>query len=496
MRTGRLLAACAVAVVAMAASARANLTVEYAGIYDVGDDEYVASGYAVAGTAVNFGAVATDGCSGDPTYTWDFDPYGDHDISTSQFPSRIYSSLAGGLNYVKLTITGISDTVVRWFIVYVISDIQITEIGGTAVPPGGAVGDYKMSFNDTNTVKGRVLPETLGLNGRLDWKLRIGAFDIIKLNAAGPTMDLPVGNWPSTNDPWGLDAANPLICALNDNATFPGEGGEFVNGVVLTKTASIKRFFGRSTFENGKSNPAQFGSHAWPNWFCYWRRTSAFYSNDVAPVAHDLRQPLYLDPAPGLRATGMNADSLDGEWSEGGSTTVAAGLCRYEAGQINQWRSYVTEAAQESKPFDGEGIDFFAIVCRHEETHRSQFSGLWNGGPRVALLDADGDMLPDLAEPNLQEPFGTTPLLADCLIPTNPPLAQAFPAPGLVRGYNAAAIATFYDRWAYWGGNPANPISLNEPLIDCEDYCEMWSREIVYNQNWNDDWAHPGKQWE
>ena len=110
-----------------------------------------------------------------------------------------------------------------------------------------------------------------------------------------------------------------------------------------------------------------------------------------------------------------------------------------------------------------EGIDRFAVTCRHEERHRLDLRELFGVNTnRTSVTDADVDFLPNAVEANLIDGHR----------------------------YDPADVDTFVDAYNY--GPP------NSYIMDCEDYAlypcraEPWS----IGQGDSEDWAMPGHQWE
>lgn len=197
------------------------------------------------------------------------------------------------------------------------------------------------------------------------------------------------------------------------NGRLPDSNGSFGNYFVQAweehgesnMGRGIRLFFGK----DGTNNPTTQGI-AVPNWYYYWKQTSANYETHT----YDPNCP-----APGY-----------GYCTWAGVITIGP-----NAGGTHAW--YPNHS----------GIDLYALVCRHEGKHKSDYAQWWPGGAYNPLLDTDQDGVNDNFEAGL--------------------------------GYMVGDSDTDDD------GH-----------IDMEDSAEDWSLA-----NWNvgdsdaEDWAHPGKQW-
>ena len=173
--------------------------------------------------------------------------------------------------------------------------------------------------------------------------------------------------------------------------------------------------------KNGTNHPAgQIGA---PNWYHYWEMTSANYGTH--------------------------------SWASGGGT----GYTDFIAGS---WQAFIQNAAQHTQGGTwsaAAGIDLYANLCRHEETHRLQLIGMWGVSSGVnAADDIDGDYLKDSVEATL--------------VPGHP--------------YDPNNAATYLDTFNYTpsGGN----------LRDVEDYCLLLEPAWINGTANAGDWAAPGMQ--
>jgi len=105
-----------------------------------------------------------------------------------------------------------------------------------------------------------------------------------------------------------------------------------------------------------------------PNWYYYWDQTPAAYGNP---------HPLY-SPNPGLGQNGFGATVWNG----------------------GAWVTFVGPDAHTNALYGPEeGIDCYAVVCRHEEQHRADFTIWWPTGYQPGNPDdPDGDWVPTWVE--------------------------------------------------------------------------------------------------
>jgi hypothetical protein len=175
----------------------------------------------------------------------------------------------------------------------------------------------------------------------------------------------------------------------------------------------------------GETNHPGPETRVTPNWYYYWDQTGAMY--------------------------GVH------EW---GGDLDASGLTRYEP-QAACWRSYICNGAELMSPGRGWGgacgIDWYAVVCRHEAKHLEQMTAMWGGGPVISLLDLDDDHLDDGAEPYLISGMQFLPWVQ----------------------------RTFDDDFGYG----------QDPLRDNEYYCCYYQEPWTNGSSDNMDWAAPGHQY-
>jgi len=239
-----------------------------------------------------------------------------------------------------------------------------------------------------------------------------------------PTQEI----WNLT-PPTGWNVTLTLQALPSENSSF---GDVWLSATADTAMAGInlKVFF----TEVATNHPGD-GAGTIPNWFFYWKQTSAKSANYVSP-------------------------NYDG-------TLVSLGQTRYEGGQ---WKAFIGPGAHTGSQIpDGpdrglnfRGIDLFAYECRHEGRHVESYTQWYPNGYDPAL-DQDpwpdgrtGDQLPDAQEPALGGTW-EAPLNGGPFIPGIPD--------------------TDLDGW-----------------MDGEDYtCWTQERWSVGHAN-DEDWANPGKQ--
>ena len=169
---------------------------------------------------------------------------------------------------------------------------------------------------------------------------------------------------PNSNDEFG-----------DKQLTVSGPGG------TPSGTTTVKIFFGRNGTDhpeiqagelpNWLRNTAE-GSASIPNWYYYWKQTSANFGEHV--LADGSLTPAPWDPN-GLKTT-IGRDC----WSSKNNTWPLIG----PPAESNQFAPLVVSVS---------GIDKYAWTCRHEAMHKTVWNELYpDGQPRV---DTDEDGLPD-----------------------------------------------------------------------------------------------------
>ncbi|MGC9320322.1 MAG: hypothetical protein ACP5KN_19970, partial [Armatimonadota bacterium] len=149
-----------------------------------------------------------------------------------------------------------------------------------------------------------------------------------------------------------------------------------------------------------------------PNWYYYWSQTTASWGSHV------------YDPQCG------------NPW----------GRCVWQGDHWQACISYGANEGQGNPLFDEEGIDWFAVICRHEGQHVMDFSNWWPNGYNQNA-DLDNDWVPDADE--------------------------------LQMGYDPGLYDTF----------PDDPWPN-----DCEHHCETHRAQWAVGAADPEDWAHPGHQ--
>ncbi len=330
-------------------------------------DVEVSSGHADTGHAVDFVMEWNDSdhSSSDHSVTVEYD-YGDGTNGSSS--SHSYSVANAGTRNVSVTVTCDCDGDVQsdnkgGVTVHVIGGIEITEMGGQAV---GA--NNRMSFNNKNTAKGRVLPVGTPGSDLIDWDTIINAKLIKHLNASSATLTLPDANFPEFNSLWG--GGKTLYATIDGKVTSFGadnydEDGELLQGAAayISKTESYSAFFEAEGRQNdGADNPMNF--------FYYWSQTSA------------------------------NSGSL--RWHEAWPevTWDAPNYTAYLGPVSND--SYPTPTVGSNANTTLKYIDTFAWQGRHEWQHHLNHVAWWGAGGWDATVDTDSDQIPD----NLEAGFG------------------------------------------------------------------------------------------
>lgn len=472
-------------------SARADeaIVVAYAGIWHVTDEEIVQEGAAGLYDVIEFRALASVGCGGDVTYSWDFD---DGHSGDGAVAMHYYQDGEEGEKTVTLTISadGVYD-VIRTFTLYIVKRVEITKIGGIVIGNEGVLG-RRMSFDNACQVEGHVVPAILRpvLDPLLDWKFSDTMLGNITGEGPDPQLPLPAQQWPAESHNgagvryWGRENGGAsLDCQLN----MP-----LVGTVRVDTKIGIAKYFDPAGMQNGQKNPAwsvEAPNKARPNWFQYWttdqKVRDEFWGE---PGGIGKEAILYADKVI-VRAANTYEDVMNNKNKE----VSLGGFCGWEPGAPGggAWTTYLCKNA-------GVDINVAASVWQHEERHRLDFVGIW-GGNRVAANDTDHDYLLDNGEALMNPDTNFDGVLdagdrgfgggvpVGAIPPPNTPILGP-PVLGAPRPYNPvppAGYGTYADIWGY-GENP---------LRDCEDYCMLWLLEWVNDFAKSQDWAHNGTQW-
>ena len=312
------------------------------------------SGFADAFLSVSFIGEANCTCEQpNLVYTWYF---GDGTSASGASVSHVYGASGAGNRSPSLSVTCSfcsSNATQGGLSVSAIKAITVTKIGDITNPTNNG----RLCFDGNRSVTAVAEPTGVSGSNKIDWYLVVTANALSKANlASGDLGALP--QWPLSNSLWG---ANTLYISI-DGSLVPGQQGELnLTGDLsyVSSDKSIKVFFD----ETGPQNPGG----TTPNWFYYWKQTSAYYGT-------------------------MNYDSAAGS----GKTDFVAGA----------WRCYILSGGHLSALGgcwnNASGIDFFANLCRHESQHQSDHIADWGADHgRDPTKDTDGDMLPDNLEANL-----------------------------------------------------------------------------------------------
>ena len=190
---------------------------------------------------------------------------------------------------------------------------------------------------------------------------------------------------------------------------LPNSNGSFGNKVVTVKrkpdnctdTVTVQLFFGVGDgpgHDNAVNHPSSYPpgglTGVTPNWFYYWRFTTASWGD-----------PIYAtSPAPGI---------TENDWAW---TTWSPSHQAYKA---FLWHRSNDLSIPQAGPYRGTnylGIDTFGFACRHEARHVTCNTAWWPNGPDMGQggigvwptnpEDKDGDLLPDYLEPTLGSAVG------------------------------------------------------------------------------------------
>ena len=337
--------------------AAGTVTIDKAKMVDKTNGGEVSSGMADARFGIDFvSAARSTAYNPTLTYTWTF---GDNSTAVGQNVSHTYGAANGGNYTVSLTVTDNEGgtATMGGLSVAAISGVEVTQIGDKANPTNNG----RLCFDSNRNVAGRVLPPGVNGSDKIDWHLLLNG-DRDLTNTASSSFVLPANEWPQYNFHWG----NKTLYASIDGVLTPGQDGEMVlTGTVsyVSDNKAIKVFFD----EVGTQNP----SGAQPNWFYYWKQTSAYYGT----MLYDNR---VVANFAGSGVTEYGTSSWLCYIQPGGHLSGAGGA----------WGN-------------ASGIDFFANTCRHEEQHRTDMVLMWGNSDRVASQDLDGDYMKDSMEATL-----------------------------------------------------------------------------------------------
>jgi hypothetical protein len=307
--------------------------------------------------SLGFTCIATSdppGYSESFTYEWKF---GDRATSNEQNPSHTYST--GGVYQAEVNVkccntpyTGVKDTCD----IHVLSGIVINEPTLQFRP-----NVYKLSFNNSNHVKGKARPTTLPncCHNLLDWDLdKVPTPDCnIRNNAEGNLIWTQ--NWPANNRAWGPgDALNATINKPRFGSDDLSTAGE------LQASIRIAKYF------DGSDNATQHPGGISPNWYYYWSNTRATYGTHVYNPSITTDTIRYI----------------------GGAWVAQISIISND--------QYTCPAGGDLGGITIDGIDNFAWGCRHEGRHVEDAT-LWFPNNYNHDIDLDGDWLPDQEEPRL-----------------------------------------------------------------------------------------------
>lgn len=316
----------------------------------------VTVGYAQASKPVSFRSTATCTCH-DPqlTYTWHFD---DGTTANGQNASHTYGSSGAGNRSPFLTVrcacgaTGNSS----WRVVDAIDGIRVDTIGDISQPSNNG----RLCFNSVLDIGATALPVGVSGSDMIDWYVLVATYGISMANTASgllPKLD-PV-NWPTTNDGWG---SGTLFISI-DGPFVAGQEGELtLTGTIsyIVGNKSVKKFFAEEGYQNpGSGNP--------PNWYFYWKLTSAYAGNC----------------------------QYDGG-SANGYTAKQPPYTPYVGTQDNE--IYTVPSPGDNADNQLDGIDDFGWTCRHEARHSECKNTWWPNGVFVGAEDSDYDKMPNYVE--------------------------------------------------------------------------------------------------
>lgn len=204
------------------------------------------------------------------------------------------------------------------------------------------------------------------------------------------------------------------------------------NPVSTTQSAHLQVFFPKLA-TNHPLPDARTKAGVTPNWFYYWRKTSAGlgYSNYY-----------------------------------GGNSTIFYGRTVFENGA---WIALIYNGAAggDGQVMGGlEGIDLYAVTVRHEDHHIQDYSSWWPNNYVPSQDSGDGDTIPDSIESTLSH--------------GNPPYPY-----GHAEWYDSTKYATYADHFGY------GPDGWNDSEDHTMHYQDFWE---IGSAN-REDWSKPGKQW-
>ncbi|MFO7917167.1 MAG: hypothetical protein R6V13_03700 [Anaerolineae bacterium] len=169
----------------------------------------------------------------------------------------------------------------------------------------------------------------------------------------------------------------------------------------------IQVFFPRDAANNplslsgGTAASAGDGVNQIPNWFYYWRQTSAAQGlgEDQILYGGDGRDRIEGETEDGEEITIVVMGSYKGYYADDHEHPDANRIYVYDLGVIDfTYTNFITELVYE-------GIDAFGCIVRHERTHMENYQDWWAPDGYLdqrAVKDEDGDCVPDELEEGLE----------------------------------------------------------------------------------------------
>jgi len=356
---------------------------------------------------VEFRGEATCSCSAaDLTYTWNL---GDGHSAEGASLSYVYHFAGAGNRSPTLTVfckTCKSRAMAGGLSLYVISGIKVAQIGDIMDPTDNG----RLCFDARRGVRAVAEPMGVGGSDKIDWTLVVYGDSINLANTATGQLG-PIPAWPPSNMFWG---AMTLFISIDGPLVAGQEGEMIVTGPAsyISNDKPVKVFYDETGFQHPGGST--------PNWYYYWRGTSASY------------------------------ESYDYD------SGIPAGQTRFENGA---WRCFIGPGAHLTAAGgcwnNAAGIDYFANICRHEARHKWDMIANWGASnPRDPNHDADGDYLHDDVEANL--------------IPGHP--------------YQKTNATTYSDTFGYLPPPPGRPLRDDEDY--CLRREPAWTNESARSEDW------------
>ncbi|NLE90220.1 MAG: hypothetical protein GX602_04725 [Dehalococcoidales bacterium] len=248
-------------------------------------------------------------------------------------------------------------------------------------------------YNNTCSISAKVFPD----NGNYTWRLTpIEGANLTIYNNTQNQSDVlfKYTNLPTHNDEFGYkELAVTNLC----------------NGKTASKTIEV--FFDKSGTDHPpiSANEASdyYSQTPWthsvvlPNWFYYWRQTSA---GNVQPA------PLYHHT---ISCAGW--DTFKQEWC----VWIGQGASSDYSIFIGADNNLTLNVNKDNILWASAGIDTFAWVCRHEASHVGWYKQWYPGGTsQISAFSADGDSIDDMWELtsgyNTSIPDSNNDLQLDC----------------------------------------------------------------------------------